>query len=158
MSAIESRLFSRVEKTDSCWIWTGGVDDWGYGVIKHDGKNVKTHRLSYELHQAPIPQGLCVCHTCDNPPCVNPAHLFLGTHADNSADKVRKGRARHGSQVGELHAMHILTEVDVLAIKEELKRYRRGDCTKLARRYGVTTSTISAIKVGARWPHLNGFP
>ena len=89
----EYRFWSKVEKTSTCWFWTGSVRGNGYGSFLLDGVYVSTHRYSWELaNKRRIPKGLCVCHSCDVPGCVNPEHLFLGTHADNMLDRKRKGR------------------------------------------------------------------
>lgn len=86
------RFWKYVKKTNTCWNWTGGFLQSGYGIFTINNKIVRAHRFSYELHKNKIPVNLNVCHSCDNPKCVNPSHLWLGTHKENMDDMMRKGR------------------------------------------------------------------
>ena len=86
------RFWSKVKKEDGCWIWLASRDRMGYGTFGFDGKVQKAHRVSYQLEIGPIPSGAHILHSCDNPPCVNPAHLRAGTRSDNMRDKVERGR------------------------------------------------------------------
>lgn len=90
------RFWRRVDKAgpNGCWVWTGGCSNTGYGSFSINGKNYATHRLSYAMHKGVVPVGAHVMHSCDRPRCVNPDHLFTGTHADNMRDKRAKGRAQ----------------------------------------------------------------
>ena len=128
------RFFSRIEYTDFCWLWTGYVRPEGYGSIGR----VLTHRASWKIHFGPIPDGLFVCHECDNRRCVNPAHLWVGTHQDNMDDMIRKGREAHniGMFAGEKCYKAKLTWDQVGKIRSEYIPYKMS-AQKLADKYGV---------------------
>jgi hypothetical protein len=139
-----------IAKSDGCWIWTGGRDQKGYGCFA--GR--KAHRWSWELHNGPIPPGMLACHHCDNPPCVNPAHLFLGTAKDNSADMVAKGRVKRpclGKKGADGHNAK-LTDDDV----REIRRLSAlGLSTrKIGHRFGVSKFPVSEILRGKTWAHV----
>lgn len=106
---LEVRFWRSVDKTDTCWNWTASVNTYGYGQIRDEaGKYTTAHRVSYKLHSAAIPEGQSVLHRCDNRRCVNPAHLFLGTQADNMRDKTEKGRQARGDRHGMSRAQKAL--------------------------------------------------
>jgi hypothetical protein len=143
---MKERFLSKFVKQDSgCWIWKAVVRSDGYGQFRVGPKMVGAHRVSYELFKGAIPQGMRVLHRCDNPLCVNPEHLFLGTQADNVADMVQKGRKAKGQKTNRTN----LTEDDIRAIRAAL-----GTNVEIAKRYGVVPHTISRIRTGARWGHV----
>jgi hypothetical protein len=135
-------FWSKVNK--ECWGWNGALDSDGYGLIKLNGKVCKAHRVSWEIHCGPIPDGIDVLHSCDNRSCTNPEHLFLGTNADNIQDRCKKGR----TPAGETHPRARLTKYDVVLIRAEAKHVPQ---TLLAKQYGVNQRTISDIVTRKRW-------
>ncbi len=146
------RLLSGFEKNNNdCWVWLGAKQPTGYGLlwVSNTKKYEKTHRLSYKFFHGKIPDGICVCHKCDNPSCINPEHLFLGTHADNASDKISKGRQKIGSQ----HGRAILKENQILKIRETYKG-EYGQLSELAKKYHVTPQSISAIVNRKNWRHI----
>ncbi len=142
-------FWSKVKKTENCWLWTSTLNGSGYGIIYiRRGKPYGAHRFSFELHKGVIPEGMFVCHTCDTPACVNPEHLWVGTPAENSADMVRKNRKERGSA----HYMAKLTEADVVKIRRFVAEGKTQ--TEVAQEFGVTSSLISAICRRKCWRHV----
>ena len=158
MNAID-RFMDKVAVADNgCWEWQG-YKSRQYGAFYIHGKDTRAHRWSYQHHVGEIPDRMCVCHKCDNPICVNPDHLFLGTQRDNMNDMVAKGRQGKG----EKNRHNKLSERDAVLAKLLLKRHPPsrvssqagyGVCRFLARWFGVTNTAISKINVGKRWRHI----
>jgi hypothetical protein len=150
-------FLSRVEfePNTGCWLWSGAPGAGGYGVIWFGGRYQKAHRVSWALHHGEMPpRHVKVCHRCDTPACVNPAHLWLGTQAENIADMVAKGRQRTVPRFGSANPRAALTEDDVWAIRHML-RWRRWSQGAIARSYGVSVMTLSRIANHQTWPHVH---
>lgn len=142
------------EPMSGCWLWTACLLKGGYGMMGVHGTNELAHRLSWRIHKGEIPDGLCVCHHCDNRSCVNPDHLFLGTYQDNMTDKVRKGRQnRIPTQLGEQSPHSKLTNDDVLTIRR-LKSTGTTSTKELSSRYNVSERNIDLIIARKKWKHI----
>jgi len=148
----EDRFWKQVRKTKGCWLWLGALSG-GYGHIRRVKNPVPigAHRFSWELHKGNIPGGKLVLHSCDNPRCVNPGHVFLGSHADNKADAISKDRhARKGS-----HGMRKLTEKEALSIRRRylpgVNQLQPGNGLRLAEEFGITRGQVIKIAKGLAW-------
>jgi len=147
----ECRFWDKVEKLgpNECWEWKAYKTQRGYGQFKYK-EGTRAHRIAWILTHGPIPKGLLLLHHCDNPPCCNPSHLFLGTQKDNIADMFNKNRQhpRYGENAGSVK----LTEEQVKIIKDELAK---GTLQRiLAEKYGVARETIGLINTGKNWSHV----
>lgn len=149
-----AKFWSRVRKLPgkrACWLWTGALlAHGGYGQLDVTGTTRRAHIFSWEAHHGVVPAGLCVLHHCDNPPCVRPDHLYLGTQQDNARDAKKRKRMPHG----EAHHAAKLTNVAVSALRT---RYAEGASMRaLAQDYEVTRSAVQQIVRGIRWKHAGG--
>lgn len=165
--SVRGDFWSHVQKSDGCWEWVGARNPNGYGNHHAQGRTRKAHRVSWEMEYGPIPEGMLVLHRCDNPPCVRPDHLFLGTQRDNLRDAIAKGRwnspkrvrsyavtaqklsARSGPS-GESNPNARLTAAEVASIRT---RYASGleSQSRIAADYGITQVNVSHIVRGLSW-------
>jgi len=147
---LKQRFWTKVKKTEYCWLWTAGVNTYGYGKIGLGGRkrgSTHAHRVSWMLHNSKIPKGIFVLHKCDNPLCVNPKHLFLGTAKDNIQDAIKKGRF---CSKGEKNPMAKLTWKKVSSIR---RMYKTGNylCKDLAKIFHINPTTIYLIVTNKQW-------
>jgi len=148
-------FWRNLKKTDGCWVWFGRrVRNYGFFYIK--GRNLRAHRVSWVIHFGQIPDGMYVCHHCDNPPCVNPKHLFLGTQSDNIRDAVKKKRIvspwANGKARGELSPRSKLKDAQVHEMRRLISKgvpYRT-----IGRQFNVSATTVLRVKKGACWSHI----
>lgn len=148
MKTLERRFFEKVAISgiDPCWYWTASVDRNGYGQLRVSGSLVYATHISLELFGRPLPKKMCALHTCDNPSCVNPSHLFHGTRSDNMKDKIAKGRQLRGVQC---RAAKLLP-VDVSEIRNSRKTNQ-----ELSVEHGVSPSAISLARNKKTWRHID---
>jgi len=148
--SLTERLFVHTKiQLGGCWLWEARKTAAGYGVFSYENRSVYAHRVSFELHNGPIPEGMYVCHKCDVRNCVNPDHLFAGTQADNVHDMQKKGRGRYSPSLGQDHGCSKLTDGQVLEI-----RASRATAKECAEAYGVSDVQIYNIRNRKSWKHL----
>lgn len=159
MNTLLTRFDAKVDRSggpDACWPWTASRDAHGYGQIKCSilKRPLKAHRIALEAHLGhPIPESMKACHRCDNPPCCNPSHLFIGTQSDNMADCGRKGRHPGPGLHGGDHPIAKLSESDVIEIRR-LYATEKLTQTELGRQFGVGQAAISGIILRKSWTHI----
>jgi hypothetical protein len=152
MKTIEERFWSKVLVIpfSECWLWTGEINEGGYGLLYIKEKARPAHRVSWELNRGSIPEKLKVCHKCDNPPCVRPDHLFLGTQRDNVYDMIKKGRmGLRGQNKGVINGACKLSPELVLEIRAD----NRKRC-EIARHYKISDVQVFRIKNRINWKHV----
>jgi hypothetical protein len=145
-------FWARVDRSageEGCWLWTGGLNHHGYGTIKIHGKTTRAHRLAWELTYSPIPEGMCVCHHCDNPSCVRPDHLFLGTQMDNIQDRHTKGRGSGGVLLGPDHPQCRVSDDDVRVIRR-LFHQDHVAAKDIAARFAIQPGHVWDIAAGRK--------
>jgi hypothetical protein len=149
---VRARFWRNVRKIPGvCWFWTAGKTG-GYGRFRLNGRCMLAHRIAYKELVGAIPDGLFVCHHCDNPACVNPEHLFLGTCADNVTDMMKKGRGIKAK--GEKHWKSKLSDGDVVEIRRRVAAVEYESQTKLGKEFGVSNQLISRIASRGIWAHI----
>ena len=149
-SLLELRLLNKISQTESCWLWMAARDKNGYGKLKLDGRMAMAHRMAYTVWVGEIPPKRLVLHTCDTPACINPDHLFVGTHTDNARDRRRKGRGPIGVRNNAK-----LTESEVRAIRD---LSHIGEYAQIARLFKVSEMTVARIvkrHAHGGWAHLD---
>lgn len=156
---VQERLLKCLSITTSgCWEFTGHRNSQGYGYVRILDKTFRAHRVSYQYFKGEIPDGFCVCHSCDNPPCCNPDHLWAGTRTENIRDASKKGRlsGERPNAQGEKHGSSILRDDQVLQIVEEVKKGRHHQV--VADEFGISRTTIFDICRGKSWSSITGIP
>ncbi len=149
MTTVKDRFEQKFipEPNSGCWLWTAGGNNLGYGRMRVNGHMCGAHRISYELYIGPIPTGMHVLHNCDVRCCVNPSHLFIGSHSDNMRDMWQKGR--HVRPQGTTSGKSKLTNEDVISIRNDNRMH-----AEIAKDYDVDRSNVTSIKSRKTWKHI----
>lgn len=156
MKELQARIieYSKIDSVSGCWEWQKSKFPNGYGQTKVERKGTGAHRASWIAFNGPIPEGMQVCHKCDNPGCVNPDHLFVGTGLENIQDSTRKGR--RFKPFGVLQGAHKLTEDMVQHIKSLPKPVTMKQAKELGKQFSINPFHVYRIRSGKRWSHLTG--
>ena len=145
------RFWAQLEKGRGCWNWIGSKDGDGYGQIVVNKSSMKSHRFSWLIHNGEIPHKMLVCHHCDNPGCVNPKHLFIGTNKDNMVDAANKGRTLQGAKN---HFCKLTVEIVLEIRRRHLRNHKINGTGPLAKEFGVSESCIYKIVSRQIWKHV----
>ena len=149
---LNERFWDKVDKTEGCWLWMASLCGHGYGAfVLRRGKHMQAHRFSWMIHNGPIPKGMCVCHHCDNPRCVNPEHLFIGTVKDNTQDMIKKGRKAPCN--GENNGRAKLT-IDQVLYARDMYFIKRISHRAIAKMMGISQSAMYDAIKGRHWKNL----
>lgn len=149
-AAVERRFWSRVAICDGCWLWTGAkTSHGGYGIIRHNRKGLRAHRVSWVLaNGCDIPEGVVIMHTCDTPLCVNPTHLLAGTQLENIEDRCQKGRSASGT-------LNPKSKLTPELVREVRRRSESGEGYRaLGREFGLSHTSIRDVVLGMSWGHI----
>lgn len=148
---LKERFFLYVEQGEACWTWIGATDRYGRGRFRNPGGTCVAPRLAWEFENGPVPEGLRVLHSCDNPNCVNPDHLWIGTQRDNLDDMRKKNRHHHPPVMfGESNPFSKLTKDNVIEIRASTNKTN----VELGARFNVHPNTISYVRSGKTWGHV----
>jgi hypothetical protein len=154
-AASKESFWDKVNLLGDCWEWQGARTKFGHGKVRYGGNYFGAHVCAYEFSHGRLTKGLWVLHRCDNPPCVNPSHLYAGTPKNNTADMFRRGRAARDGALGSANPHSVLTETQVLQIRESFAAGRRTP-KELAEDWQVTPGAINDLLRGKTWRHVGG--